>query len=67
MSQIKFRAIIRDAIIYNKTREYQLRQIIEVLGCSRTTAKQLFFAFLYNATDEFLSKKFDEWGGKKIS
>lgn len=62
MSQmpIQFRAVIRDAIINNKTREFQFRQIMEVLACKRSTAKQLYYAFLYNATDEFLKGKYEE-------
>lgn len=60
MDKISIRAIIRNAIINNEVRTYQYQEIQEALGCSRNKAKQLYFAFLYNAEDTFLRKKLTE-------
>ena len=60
MDKISIRAIIRNAIINNEVRKYQFMEIMQVLGCSRNRAKQLYYAFLYNAEDAFLRKKLSE-------
>lgn len=62
MSELKLpmREIIRGAILHNKSRAYIYRDIMSALACSRSTAKSLFFAFLYNAEDKFLRDKLKE-------
>ena len=50
------RAIIRTAIIEHPDRKHQLTQISQHLNCSRDVAKELLFAFVYNAEDETLQK-----------
>lgn len=60
MDKISIRAVIRNAIINNRVRQYQYVEIMQVLGCSRNKAKQLYYAFLYNAEDAFLRKKLSE-------
>lgn len=62
MDKISIRAIIRNAIINNEVRTYQYQEIQVALGCSRHKAKQLYYAFLYNAGDAFLRKKLTEPG-----
>lgn len=51
------RAIIRLAVIEHEDRNLQLTQITKCLNCSRDMAKELLFAFLYNAEDEFLQNR----------
>lgn len=60
MDKISIRAIIRNAIIHNEVRTYQFQEIQIALGCSRHKAKQLYYAFLYNAEEKFLRKKLSE-------
>lgn len=60
MDKISIRAIIRNAIINNNVRTYQYQEIQVALSCSRHKAKQLYYAFLYNAGDAFLRKKLTE-------
>lgn len=52
MSLIK---IIRSAIINNTVRTYQFNEIADMACCSRSTAKQLYFSFLYQATEDYLT------------
>lgn len=51
MSLIK---IIREAIVNNTVRTYQFDEIARNAGCTRSVAKQLYFSFLYYATEEYL-------------
>lgn len=48
---IGMREIIRIALIEHTDRNAQLTQISKCLNCSRDVAKELIFAFLYNAED----------------
>lgn len=54
---IGMREIIRIALMEHTDRNMQLTQISKCLNCSRDTAKELMFAFLYNAEDEFLQNR----------
>lgn len=51
MSLIK---TIREAIVNNTVRTYQFDAIARDAKCSRQVAKQLYFAFLYYATEDYL-------------
>ena len=51
------REIIRLAVVEREDRNLQLTQISKCLNCSRDMAKELLFAFLYNAEDEFLQNR----------
>ena len=51
---IGMREIIRIALMEHTERNMQLTQISKCLNCSRDVAKELMFAFLYNAEDEML-------------
>lgn len=51
MSLIK---IIREAIVNNTVRTYQFDEIAKNANCSRAAAKQLYFSFLYYATEDYL-------------
>ena len=53
---ISLTAIIRNAVIHNEERKHQLIEIKNVVGCSRSKAKELYFAFLYKAGDSYLEK-----------
>lgn len=48
--------IIREAIINNHERENQFNEIREGLLIDRNKAKQLFYAFLYYADEEYLDE-----------
>ena len=52
MSLIK---IIRNAIINNTVRTYQFDEIAANAKCSRDVAKQLYYSFLYQATEDYLN------------
>lgn len=54
------KSVIRKAICDNSSREFQYQQIMKEVECTRTHAKQLFFAFLYYAGDDFLEAKLVE-------
>lgn len=54
---IGMREIIRIALMEHTDRNMQLTQISKCLNCSRDMAKELMFAFLYNAEDEFLQNR----------
>lgn len=54
------KSIIRKAICENSSREFQYQQIMKEVECTRAHAKQLFFAFLYYAGDDFLEAKLVE-------
>lgn len=45
---------IRNAIINNTNREEQFEEISFSVGCDREKAKELFFAFIYRANEEYL-------------
>lgn len=51
------REIIRIAVVEHDDRNLQLTQISKCLNCSRDMAKELLFAFLYNAEDAFLQNR----------
>ncbi len=51
MSLIK---IVREAIVNNTVRTYQFDEIARNTGCTRAVAKQLYFSFLYYATEDYL-------------
>ena len=46
--------IIRNAIINNPARNFQFSEIASNVGCHRLVAKQLYFSFLYYATEDYL-------------
>lgn len=46
--------IIRTAILDNTCRNFQFLQIQKCAGCTRHVSKQLYFAFVYRATEEKL-------------
>lgn len=55
---VGIREIIRLAIIdHPNSRDGLLLQISKCLNCDRDVAKELFYAFLYNAEDRFLNNK----------
>lgn len=54
MSDKTITEIIREAIIENLDRGNQFDEIQEKLGCSRQTAKSLFYAFIYYAKEDHL-------------
>lgn len=54
--KFSIRAVVREAIINNDSRTLQLFFITSILGVTRDRAKELLFAFLYNAEEEFLLK-----------
>ena len=54
---IGMREIIRIALMEHTDRNMQLTQISKCLSCSRDMAKELLFAFLYNAEDAFLQNR----------
>jgi len=45
---------IRNAIINNHNRQDQIGDIMSSVDCSRVKAKELYFAFIYRATEEYL-------------
>lgn len=54
--KISLRAVVREAMIHNVSRPAQLKFIMNITGVNRNRAKELLFAFLYNAEDDFLLK-----------
>lgn len=52
--------VIRDAILNNTDRSVQFSEISKNLNTTRNTAKTLFFAFAYNATEDHLKALFLE-------
>ncbi len=50
----KITTTIRDAIVNNDKREEQLQYIMWSMCCDREKAKQLYFAFLYYASEDYL-------------
>ena len=48
--------VLREALINRVDREDQYAEIMRNLACSRNKAKQLYFAFLYYATEEYLER-----------
>lgn len=52
--KLSIRAVIREAVINYDSRSAQLMSIKSILGVSRDRAKDLLYAFLYNAEEEFL-------------
>ena len=43
-----------NAIINNSARNFQFSEIANNVGCHRSVAKQLYFSFLYYATEDYL-------------
>jgi len=52
--KVSIRAVVREALINHVSRPAQLFFIMKILGVSKDKAKELLFAFLYNAEDEYL-------------
>lgn len=54
MIKVNVKFLIRHAFINYPNRKEQIFFIQKALGVSRDTAKELIFAFIYNAEEEFL-------------
>lgn len=54
MSRGRITVAIRDAIINRDDRDGQLQEIMCSVGCERHKAKELYFAFIYRAEEDFL-------------
>lgn len=51
---------IRNAIIEKTDRAQQIEEIMCTLSCNQAKAKQLFFAYIYHAKEDFLSNLLKE-------
>lgn len=54
MSRGRITVAIRDAIINRDDRDGQLDWIMSTVICDRNKAKELYFAFIYRAEEDFL-------------
>lgn len=54
MSKGTITTAIRNAIINYANRDEQIEEISFSVGCDAKKAKELFFAFIYHASEEFL-------------
>lgn len=54
MSKGPITVAIRNAIINNHNRQDQIGDIMSSVDCSRVKAKELYFAFIYQANEEYL-------------
>lgn len=55
MSKGPITVAIRNAIINNPDRQGQLEDIMSSVGCERHKAKELYYAFLYRADEDYLA------------